>query len=200
MKGMKTRKSTQAAFAQPDNSWSRKRSVRIVIRIQIQTTKKKISRASSSASPRLMSARNKAASFRRLIGQAQSAVLFFRNLCAVPAGRIRSFRHRVEDGGDRGGEVEARDALAHRDREARVGAFEQLVAEAVALGAEGKDRAGGELAGCELLALGVDRDQRPPAVRQPFDSGHGQGEVQSGGAAQGLRVPGVVAAGGEHRR
>src|SRR6266516_13785 len=53
---MTTRNSTQAAFAQPESSWSRKRSLRIVIRIQIQTTKKKISRARRSASHRSMSA------------------------------------------------------------------------------------------------------------------------------------------------
>ena len=39
---MKTRKNTQTALAQPESSWSRKRSERIVIRIQIQITKKKI--------------------------------------------------------------------------------------------------------------------------------------------------------------
>src|SRR6476646_3334398 len=61
---MKTRKSTQAAFTHPDVSWSRKRSVRIVIRIQIQMTKKKTSKATRSASPMLMSANGKAASFR----------------------------------------------------------------------------------------------------------------------------------------
>ena len=61
---MKTRNRTQAAFAQPESSWSRKRSERIVIRIQIQITKKKTSKATRSASPKLMSARNKAASFR----------------------------------------------------------------------------------------------------------------------------------------
>src|SRR5436305_6201902 len=61
---MKTRKSTQAALTQPDVSWSRKRSVRIVIRIQIQMTKKKTSNATRSASPMLMSANGKAASFR----------------------------------------------------------------------------------------------------------------------------------------
>ena len=62
---MKTRNSTQAAFAQPESAWSRKRSVRIVIRIQIQMTKKKTSKATRSASPKLMSANgNKGDSFR----------------------------------------------------------------------------------------------------------------------------------------
>ncbi len=53
---MKTRKSTQAAFAQPESSWSRKRSLRIVIRIQIQITKKNTSSAMRRSSPKLMSA------------------------------------------------------------------------------------------------------------------------------------------------
>src|SRR6478609_9410593 len=60
---MKTRNRTQAAFTQPEVSWSRKRSVRIVIRIQIQITKKKTSKAMRRASPMLMSANGKAASF-----------------------------------------------------------------------------------------------------------------------------------------
>ena len=53
---MKTRKRTQTAFAQPDISWSRKRSVMIVMRIQIQITKKKISSDERSSSPKLTSA------------------------------------------------------------------------------------------------------------------------------------------------
>src|SRR6185295_19705279 len=65
---MKTKNRTQAAFAQPEVSWSRKRSVRIVIRIQIQITKKKTSNAMRRASPMLMSANGKAASF-QLIDQ-----------------------------------------------------------------------------------------------------------------------------------
>src|SRR6476469_5172841 len=56
---MKTRKSTQAAFTQPEVSWSRKRSLRIVIRIQIQITKKKTSKTTRRASPKLMSANGK---------------------------------------------------------------------------------------------------------------------------------------------
>ncbi len=44
------------------------------------------------------------------------------------------------------GEVEARHAGAHRDADARVGARQQLVAEAVALGAEGEQRTRGQLA------------------------------------------------------
>src|SRR6188472_3802078 len=60
---MKTRKRTQAAFAHPEVSWSRKRSLRIVIRIQIQITKKKTSKATRSASPNSMSAKNKAGPF-----------------------------------------------------------------------------------------------------------------------------------------
>src|ERR1700709_107550 len=56
---MKTRNSTQAAFPQPDSSWSRKRSLMIVIRIQIQITKKKTSKATRRASPTLMSANGK---------------------------------------------------------------------------------------------------------------------------------------------
>src|SRR5207342_3121226 len=136
MKGMKTRNSTHAAFAQPDSSWSRKRSERIVIRIQIQITKKKISKARSRASPRLMSASGKGVSFRSFGSvRRPCAPLNFRTLFALPARCIRSFRHRVEHGGDRGGEVEARDSLAHRDREAGVGAVEQRWAEPVALGA-----------------------------------------------------------------
>src|SRR3954452_15436310 len=56
---MKTRNRTQAAFPQPDSSWSRKTSLMIVIRIQIQITKKKTSKATRRASPMLMSANGK---------------------------------------------------------------------------------------------------------------------------------------------
>src|SRR6188472_3816989 len=62
---MKTRKRTQAAFAHPEISWSRNRSLRIVIRIQIQITKKKTSKATRSASPNSMSAKNTAGPFGR---------------------------------------------------------------------------------------------------------------------------------------
>src|SRR4249920_4107525 len=104
---MKTRKSTHAAFAQPDSSWSRKRSERIVIRIQIQITKKKISKARSRASPRLMSASGKGCPFGLSIqfGGQKPPRFQFLTLFAVPARCISSFRHRVEDGRDRGGEV-----------------------------------------------------------------------------------------------
>src|ERR1700761_5637761 len=54
---MKTRKRSQTAFPQPDISWSRKRSVTIVKRIQIQATKRKISKTTSRSSPKVMSAR-----------------------------------------------------------------------------------------------------------------------------------------------
>ncbi len=47
-----------------------------------------------------------------------------------------------EHSGNRGGEVEARDPLAHRDREAAVSTLQQLRAEPVALGSEGEDGAG----------------------------------------------------------
>src|SRR3954454_20309785 len=91
-KGMKTRNRTQAAFAQPESSWSRKRSLRIVIRIQIQMTKKKTSNATRSASPTLMSARGKAASFRSWKQfAAKRRAYMFRTLCAGPAQRIRNF-------------------------------------------------------------------------------------------------------------
>ena len=45
-----------SAFAGPETSWSRNRSVRIVIRIQIQITKKNTERTVSNASPRPKSA------------------------------------------------------------------------------------------------------------------------------------------------
>src|ERR1700704_6688743 len=61
---MKTKNRTQTAFAQPDVSWSRKRSLRIVIRIQIQITKKKISSTTRRNSPKLTSASGKVGSFR----------------------------------------------------------------------------------------------------------------------------------------
>ena len=44
--------------------------------------------------------------------------------------------------------------------------LEQCVAEAVALGAEGEDRARRQLGRAQVLAAGVDRDQRPVAGRQ----------------------------------
>src|SRR5262245_52114844 len=111
---------THTAFHQPEISWSRKRSVRIVIRIQIQITKKKISRASSSASPRLTSAN----------GSTNNPFDGCRGEAILNAAS-------EEDRGDRRGEVEAGDAGAHRDAEAGVGAGEQIVAEPIALGAEG---------------------------------------------------------------
>ena len=80
-----------------------------------------------------------------------------------------------------------------------VGAVEQFLAEAVALGAEGEDRAGGQVGRAQVVAVGVDRDQRPVGRRQPRDPGDGEREVQAGGAAEGVGVPGVVLAGGEER-
>src|SRR5215204_880730 len=105
---MKTRNSTHAALAQPEISWSRNRSVRMVIRIQIQITKKKISKASRRASPRLISARGK-------------GVLSV-EICAAPT--LHQQAPCEQHGGDRGGEIEAGDALAHRDRQPGVGAVE----------------------------------------------------------------------------
>lgn len=93
------------------------------------------------------------------------------------------------------------DARAHRDRDARVGAREQLVAETVALGAEREHRAWGQPSWVERVAVGVQREQRPPGSSQLLQArqpGDGQRVVQAGGAAQGVGVPGVVAAGGEH--
>ena len=58
-----------------------------------------------------------------------------------PRGQAPGEQH----GGDGRREVEARDAGAHRNADARVGAREQLAAEAVALGAEGEHRARGQL-------------------------------------------------------
>jgi hypothetical protein len=63
---MKTRKRIQIAFFTPDSSWSRKRSPMIVIRIQIQITKKKIARVVTRASVRPYVA-SVIASFRRLL-------------------------------------------------------------------------------------------------------------------------------------
>jgi hypothetical protein len=56
MKGRKMRKNTQAAFFQPEVSWSRKRSLMIVIRIQMKITRKKIERTVRSAWPSVYSA------------------------------------------------------------------------------------------------------------------------------------------------
>src|ERR1044072_913698 len=113
---MKTRKSTHAAFAHPDMEWSRKRSVRIVIRIQIQMTKKKTSKAISSASPKLMSANG--------------------STC-IPFSRCRGGMiletFGEENRGHGGGQVETGNALAHRNAEAGVGPLDQRIAEAVAL-------------------------------------------------------------------
>ena len=79
------------------------------------------------------------------------------------------------------------------------GAIEQLRAESVALGAEGEDRAGRELGRAQVLPAGVDRDQRPLGLGSGRDPGDRQGEMEAGGAAEGVGVPGVVVAGGEHR-
>src|ERR1700750_2078903 len=125
---MKTRKRTQAAFPQPESSWSRKRSLRIVIRIQIQITKKKISRATRRISPKLMSASGmtvlSTTNWVRGISPPYRATYLFRKLSRTPARGIRSQPHEKEDDRDRGGEVEAGYALAHRDRDARLSALE----------------------------------------------------------------------------
>ena len=66
---------------------------------------------------------------------------------------------------------------------------EQLVAEPVALAAEGEDRVRGT---GSLLALGVDRDQRAVARRARVDARDRERELQAGGAADRVRVPRVV--------
>ncbi len=70
----------------------------------------------------------------------------------------------------------------------------------MALGAEREDRARGQLQGLELLALRVEREQRAAAVaqlRQMRQARYRHGEVQPGGTAERIWVPGVVAAGGK---
>ena len=67
----------------------------------------------------------------------------------------------------------------------------------MALGAEGEDRAGGQIGRAEVVAVGVDRDQRPLARGQPRDPGDGQGEMEAGGAAERVGVPGIVLTGGD---
>ena len=133
-----------------------------------------------------------------LLGRRRSAGRQRRSLVSGRPAR----RHGEQHGGDGGREVEARDARAHRDADARVGAREQLLAEAVALGAEGEHRAWGRAArGSSGSPSGSSAEQRPlergRAARalQPRDR---QREVQAGGAAQRVGVPRVVAAGGEH--
>ena len=70
-------------------------------------------------------------------------------------------------------------------------------------------RAAAARRGRQVLALGVDRDQRPVACDEPVSAdgvarlsryprqtrhrGHRQGEVQAGGGADGVGVPGIVA-------
>src|ERR1700754_889698 len=108
--GMKTRKRIQSPFAHPDISWSRNRSVMIVKRIQIQTTKRKISTTRSRSSPKLMSARG--------------TLLPFESIdCNAGIDRCkgelylsgRTLQHQcVKHGGDRGGEVQARYPVSHR--------------------------------------------------------------------------------------
>ena len=75
-----------------------------------------------------------------------------------------------------------------------IGAVQQLGAESVALGAEGKDGAGRQLPGAQLLATRVNRDQRPAASGSSLNRRHRQGEVQSRRTAHRLGVPGIVAA------
>ena len=78
---------------------------------------------------------------------------------------------------------------------------DQLAAEAVALGAEGEQRARRQLGGLERIAPGIDREQRPVELvelLQPLQAGDRHGVVQPGGAAQRVRMPGIVAAGAEH--
>src|SRR3954454_12999223 len=190
---MKTRKRTQAAFAQPEVSWSRKRSMRMVIRIRIQITKKNTSKATSSASPMLISANGKAASFRSWInGGGQNAAVTRSAgyaLCPLRASVISASSPRVgwgavdrsdseapreEHGGDGGGQVEAGDARSHRDRKAGVGPVQQLGAQPVALRSEGKGGAGGEGVQVGLAPLGIDGAQRAAPRRQGVDRRHRQ--------------------------
>ena len=72
---------------------------------------------------------------------------------------------------------------------AQVGPGEQLVGEAVALGAERQDRALRHAAAPQGLAVGVERDQRPVAGPDHARAGDREREVQPGGAAQRVGVP-----------
>ena len=125
-------------------------------------------------------------------------------LAAAPAamsrGRLRAQSPGEQDGGDGGREVEAGHARAHRDRDTGVGAREQLGAKPVALGPEREDRTRGQRGRVQLLAVGVEREQGAiERGRQPVgQAGDGQRVVQAGAPAQGVGMPGVVAAGGEH--
>ena len=59
----------------------------------------------------------------------------------------------------------------------------------------------GQLGGVERLAVGIDREQRTVERLerlQSLEPADGHGVVQPGGAAQRVRMPGVMAAGGEH--
>src|ERR1700753_1825688 len=109
---MKTRKRIHAAFAHPDISWSRKRSVMIVKRIQIQITKRKISTTTRSSSPKLMSARGTLLPFEKrwlptlVSAVAKCSFTYERGRCTPNSAGTLEY-HRVEDGSDRGGEVEA---------------------------------------------------------------------------------------------
>ena len=81
---------------------------------------------------------------------------------------------REKDGGHRGRQVEAGDAGAHRDAEAGVGAVEQSVAEPVALGAEGEDRARRQLgrdAGPRRRGRSRPAAGRSPAAPRPPATG-----------------------------
>src|ERR1700709_334991 len=62
---------------------------------------------------------------------------------------------REKHGGDRGRQVEAGHPLAHRDRQASVGALQQGGAQAVTLGREGENRARIEVALPQPLPLGI---------------------------------------------
>src|SRR4051812_1510308 len=128
----------------------------IVIRIQIQITKKKISKVTRRSSPRETSANgNKVLPFGWLRPIAAFVYSSRYPACLLDASRFFAQRlarkpHREERDRNRGGQVEAGDPLPHRDRDAGVGALEQLGADAVALGPEGEHGAGRQAIGVQV--------------------------------------------------
>src|ERR1700735_278179 len=101
----------------------------------------------------------------------------------------------VEHGRDRGRQVQTGDACTHRQAQARIGTPQELLAEPIALGSEGKQGARGNPLGSQILAVGVQSEQRRvEVVGQAAKAAHGQREVETRRAPHSHRVPGILAA------
>ena len=117
------------------------------------------------------------------------------------ARRTRRQAPGEQDGGHGGRQVEARDARAHRDADARRRAASSSALSPWRSVPKASTARGSSAAGSSGSPSGSSASSgRSSAVErlEVRQAGDGQGVVQPGGAAQRVGVPRVVAAGGEH--